>query len=162
LHIEEEKFMSQLFDNELLNQLVLEVDRQLREVQMMPQDGTTHGARGDRQGAELLQQEPLQEAGLAKQVEAIATYTQEPADGFLRKFMRTARRDLCEEEGMLYRQWKEWGDLENKEALKTIGALLAGMGLTGNVLPPVAVAVTVVVIHLTVRTVCEEYGEKKP
>jgi hypothetical protein len=42
----------------------------------------------------------------------------EPAAGFLRKFIRTVKRDLCEEEGELNQ-------------------------------------------HLTVRTVCEEYGNKE-
>jgi hypothetical protein len=149
-----------LFSPEQIDQLSADVDRQLREIQMSPQNETWRIAKGDSQGAELLQ-EPLQEAGLAKQAEAITTYTQEPADGFLRKFMRTGRRDLCEEEGVLYKQWKKWGDLESKEALERIGAVLMAMGISGNVLNPLAVVVTVVVIHLTVRTVCEEYGEKR-
>ncbi len=34
------------------------------------------------------------------------------------------------------------------------------MGLTGSAAAGVAIAVTVIMLHLGVKTMCEEYGEK--
>ena len=71
---------------------------------------------------------------LVKQNEAIAAATKEPAKSFLRKFWKAAKADLCEEEGVLYQQWKKWGDLDNKEAMGKFKLVLTGLGLTGNLL----------------------------
>jgi hypothetical protein len=97
---------------------------------------------------------------LVVQKEAIEVATQEPAAGFLRKFGRASWRDLCEEGGLLYEQWQKYADLENEQTLKFILGMLGAMGLAGQPLTSVAIAVTVILSHLGVKTVCEEYGEQ--
>jgi len=101
------------------------------------------------------------EAQLVKQNQAIATATKEPAKSFLQKFWKTAKADLCEEDGVLYKQWKKWGDLDNKEAMDKFKVVLTGLGLTGNLLQSALVAVTVIVLHIGVKAFCDEYGDRK-
>jgi hypothetical protein len=74
--------------------------------------------------------------------------------------LAAARRDLCEEGGVLYEQWQKYADLENERTLAFVGGVLGTMGLTGGTGQAVAIAVTVILLHLGVKTVCEEYGEK--
>ena len=95
---------------------------------------------------------------LVVQEEAIERAAGEPAESFLRKFMRSGHRDLCAEDGVLFKQWKKYGDLDNETTLKVVGGILGTMGLTGGMLQAGAIAVTVIVLHLTVKTICEEYG----
>jgi hypothetical protein len=38
---------------------------------------------------------------------------------------------------------------------------LAGLGLSGNVLPTAIVAVMVIVLHIGVKTFCDDYGDRK-
>ena len=98
---------------------------------------------------------------LVKQNQAIAAATKEPAKSFLQKFRKAAKADLCEEDGVLYKQWKKWGDLDNKETISTFKGVLTGLGLSGNVLPTVIVAVMVIVLHIGVKAFCDEYGDRK-
>jgi hypothetical protein len=39
--------------------------------------------------------------------------------------------------------------------------ILAGLGLTGNLLQSVLVAVIVIVLHIGVKAFCDEYGDHK-
>ena len=93
---------------------------------------------------------------LPVQWQAIADATKEEPRSFWQKFKQAARRDLCEEGGVLNTQWKKWGDLSNEAVLKSFGALLAGMGFSGNALQMLAVAVAVIVMHIGCKAVCEE------
>uniref|UniRef100_UPI004055D167 hypothetical protein n=1 Tax=Candidatus Electronema sp. TaxID=2698783 RepID=UPI004055D167 len=86
----------------------------------------------------------------------ISTITKEEPRSFWRRFKQAARRDLCEEGGVLHTQWKRYGDLSNEAVLKSFGAVLAAMGFSGNVLQMLAVALGVIVIHLGCKAVCEE------
>ena len=61
-----------------------------------------------------------------------------------------------EEGGVLNTQWKKWGDLSNEAVLKSFGALLAGMGFSGNALQMLTVAIGVIVMHLGCKAICEE------
>ena len=101
------------------------------------------------------------QVALVKQNEAIATATKEPAKSFLQKFWKAAKADLCEEDGVLYKQWKKWGDLDNKEAMDKFKVVLTGLGLTGNLLSSVLVAIMVIVLHIGVRAFCDDYGDRK-
>jgi len=96
---------------------------------------------------------------LVKQNEAIERATGEPADTFLKKFWRASKRDLCEEGGLLNSQWKKWGDLDNKDLLTAFGTFFPFLGLEGSVAATVAIPVAVTILHLGVKTFCEEYGE---
>jgi hypothetical protein len=100
-------------------------------------------------------------AQLVVQRDAIERATQESAESFLHKFGRTAHQDLCEEGGLLHDQWKKYADLENEKTLKFVGGVLGAMGLAGQPLTSAAIAVTVILLHLGVKTVCEEYGKKE-
>ncbi|ELS31779.1 hypothetical protein Pse7429DRAFT_3187 [Pseudanabaena biceps PCC 7429] len=136
-----------MFSDEEISILAAEIDAQLLELRSLSGDAPLKS--GDR------------EAQLVKQNQAIATATKEPAKSFLQKFWKAAKADLCEEDGVLYKQWKKWGDLDNKETISTFKGILAGLGLSGNVLPTVIVAVTVIVLHIGVKAFCDEYGDRK-
>ncbi len=135
-----------MFSNEEISILAAEIDAQLLELRSLSGDVSLKS--GDK------------EAQLVKQNQAIATATKEPAKNFLQKFWKAAKVDLCEEEGMLYKQWKKWGDLDNKETISAFKGILTGLGLSGNVLPTVIVAVTVIVLHIGVKAFCDEYGDR--
>ena len=61
---------------------------------------------------------------------------------------------------MLHKQWQKWGDLDNEEAIFKFGGFVAGMGLSGDMLTPIVVATTVIVLHSGVKAFCEEYGDR--
>jgi hypothetical protein len=82
--------------------------------------------------------------------------TKEPADSFMKKFARAAKQDLCLEGGVLYGQWKKYGDLENEAMLKTFSGVLIGMGISNALLATAVVAVSVIVIHIGVKAFCED------
>jgi hypothetical protein len=136
-----------MFSDEEISQLAAEIDAQLLELRSL--SGDTSLKSGDK------------ESQLVKQNQAIAIATKEPAKSFLQKFWKAAKADLCEEDGVLYKQWKKWGDLDNKETISTFKGILAGLGLSGNVLPTAIVAVTVIVLHIGVKAFCDEYGDRK-
>jgi hypothetical protein len=80
----------------------------------------------------------------------------EPADSFMKKFARAAKQDLCVEGGVLYGQWKKYGDLENEAMLKTFSGILIGMGISNALLATAVVAVSVIVIHIGIKAFCED------
>jgi hypothetical protein len=136
-----------MFSDQEISQIAAEIDAQLLELRSL--SGDTSLKSGDK------------ESQLVKQNQAIATATKEPAKSFLQKFWKAAKADLCEEDGVLYKQWKKWGDLDNKETISTFKGILTGLGLSGNVLPTVIVAVTVIVLHIGVKAFCDEYSDRK-
>ncbi|NEO83597.1 MAG: hypothetical protein F6J87_04955 [Spirulina sp. SIO3F2] len=99
------------------------------------------------------------DAPLAKQVAEIQRVTGESARGFLRKFRRAAKADICEEGGVLSAQWQQWQDLASGDVVKSFGPILVAMGFSGALLDTVLVAVAVIVIHLGLKTFCEEFSE---
>ncbi|MFM7603131.1 MAG: hypothetical protein ACKO7R_18340 [Pseudanabaena sp.] len=136
-----------MFSDEEISQLAAEIDAQLLELRSPSSDALRKS--GD------------MEAQLVKQNEAIATAAKEPAKSFLQKFWKAAKADLCEEEGMLYKQWKKLGGLDNKEAMDKFKVVLTGLGLTGNLLTSALVAIMVIVLHIGVKAFCDEYGDRK-
>jgi hypothetical protein len=138
--------MPQIFSAAELNHLSAEVDRQLQALRDRPT--AIKGAAAAE--PELLCNLP--------QGQAIAQITQESPPNFLQKFGRAAKADLCEETGLLYKQWQKWGDLENQEALERLGAVLVAMGFSGGALESLAVAVVVIVVHIGIKAFCEDYA----
>ena len=136
-----------MFSDQEIADLAAEIDAQLLELRSP--------------SSEALRKSGDMEAQLVKQNEAIATATKEPAKSFLQKFWQAAKADLCEQEGVLYKQWKKWGDLDNKEAMDKFKVVLTGLGLTGNLLTSALVAVMVIVLHIGVKAFCDEYGDRK-
>ena len=139
-----------MFSAEQVREMSAEVDRQLGAARGMP-------ITDEKDAIDELR---MLRSQLRVQKDAIVVATGEEAEGFLRKFGRASRRDLCEEGGVLYEQWKKYADLENEKTLRSVGIVLGAMGLAGQPLTSVAIAMTVVMLHLGVKTMCEEYGEK--
>ena len=135
--------MTEVFTPEQITALGAEIDAQLREL------GTAYSfaeIRGGEQPKDLPN----------KQRRAIEDTTQQDAPSFMKRFQQAAHKDLCEEGGVLYQQWKKWGDLSNEKILQQFGVILIAMGFSGNALPMLAVALAVIVLHLGAKTICEE------
>ncbi|MBD2214529.1 hypothetical protein H6G27_32455 [Nostoc linckia FACHB-104] len=139
--------MNSIFTPEEITALSAEIDRQLIELRSAPDSE-------QKQGDDKISDEKL----LVKQTAAITQVTQENSRSFLQKFGRAAKSDLCQEGGMLNKQWQKWGDLDNKDAVERLGAVLVGMGVSGDVLSPLVVAVTVIIIHIGLKAFCEDYS----
>ncbi len=107
-----------MFSAEQVWEMSAEVDRQLAEARMMP-------IADEKDAMDEIRRLRSQ---LRVQKDAIVVATGEEAEGFLRKFGRASRRDLCEEGGVLYEQWKKYADLENE---KTIGFVSGIVGRWG-------------------------------
>ncbi|MFZ4728642.1 MAG: hypothetical protein ACOYMQ_08275 [Pseudanabaena sp.] len=135
-----------MFSDQEISQLTAEIDAQLLELRSP--------------SSEALLKSGGKEAQLVKQNQAIETATKEPAKSFLQRVGKAAKSVICEENGVLYKQWKKWGDLDNEEVISTFKGILTGLGLSGNVLPTVIVAVTVILLHIGVTAFCEEYGDR--
>ena len=93
---------------------------------------------------------------LTKQRATIEQVTGKNADDFLARLKRVARKDACEEGGVLYEQWNKWKDVTNKEVLKTFSGFLIALGLSGSALQVVLLAVTVYIIYLGLDAFCED------
>ncbi len=138
--------MTEIFSPAEIEELSAEIDRQLQELR---RSGTTTYKSGDE----------LEPGGaLSKQKESIESLTKEPMPNFLAKFGRAAKADICDKDGLLNQQWHKWGDLNNKDALERLGAVLVTMGFSGNVVSPLAVAAIVVIVHIGLKAFCEDYG----
>ena len=92
----------------------------------------------------------------SKQKQQLEQATGESADSFMKKFARAAKQDLCVEGGVLYGQWKKYGDLENEKMLTTFSGILIGMGVSNALLATAVVAVSVIVIHIGIKAFCED------
>jgi hypothetical protein len=139
--------MTNIFTDDELDVLSAEVDQQLQELRQSK--------------IAIVRGKELEPGGdLTKQQKIIEQLTQEPMPSFMAKLGRAARSEICDEDGLLYKQWEKWGDFENKDALKVIAGVLAGMGITGNAWPTVTVAVVVVIARIGRRAFCEDYGDK--
>ncbi len=138
------------FAPDQLASLSAQIDQQLAELQNASEYAKYKGDEHD-------QQEDSPEK-LPAQWRAIEETTKEKENprNFWRRFKQAARRDLCEEGGVLHTQWKKWGDLNNKEVLKSFGALIMAMGYSGNALQALAVAAGVIVLHLGCTVICEK------
>jgi hypothetical protein len=141
--------MSVLFSEAELEMLSAEIDRQLQELLDLHAAIFSRGDESEGKGP------------LVKQQEMIESLTKEPMDSFMTKFGRAAKADVCDEDGMLHKQWQKWGDLENKEALERLGAVLVAMGFSGGMVSSLAVATIVVIVHIGLKAFCEDYGGSK-
>ena len=100
-----------------LREMSIEVDRQLMVARGIPI--------ADRRDA--IDELRMLRSQLRVQKDAIVVATEEEADGFLRKFARVARRDVCEEGGSLNQQWEKYQDLGREDTLAVVAGAL---GLT--------------------------------
>ncbi|MCI5178709.1 MAG: hypothetical protein D3911_05190 [Candidatus Electrothrix sp. AW3_4] len=139
--------MSTPFMPNQLEDLAQRIDEQLDELQHSPFPDS--GVKADRKSEDLPERTP-------QQWQVIAHVTKEDPQTFWQRFKQAAHNDLCEEGGVLNKQWQKWGDLSNKEVLRTFGAVLAAMGFTGNALEMLVVALSVIVIHIGLKAICDE------
>jgi hypothetical protein len=99
-----------------------------------------------------------------KQRVAIEKAIGEPADSFWQKYKQAARKDLCQADGTLYKQWHKWRDLPSKDAVKVSVGIVAGLGISGVALPVVAVAASVIllniVLNIGINAICEDEGKE--
>jgi hypothetical protein len=137
--------MSTPFTPDQLEALSLDIDEQLNELR------STASSSGDSKAVKEPEELPER---IPKQWQIIAVVTKEDPQTFWQRFKQAAHKDLCEEGGVLHTQWQKWGDLSNEAVLKSFGALLVGMGFSGNVLQVLVVAVAVIVMHLGCTAVC--------
>ena len=144
------------FSETELQILAAEIDSQLMELAKHP-NGSVGIA-----NLRALQQSPGQASLPDKQKQQLEQAieqdlgTKEPADTFLKKFAHAAKQDLCLEGGLLYEQWKKYGDLENKDMLNTSSGILIGMGVSNAFLATFVVAVSVIVIHIGIKAFCAD------
>lgn len=134
-----------LFTEQELQTLSAEIDNQLNELASQPMDESISKA-----GKHSKKKIPN------KQKQQLEKATGEEADSFMKKFARAAKKDLCEEGGVLYTQYKKYGDLENESMLSNFGGVLAGLGLTSAPIQTAVVAVSVIVIHLGIKAFCDD------
>jgi hypothetical protein len=137
-----------IFNDQDLQRLSDDIDNQLSELQKQPVDSIYKNDRTTRKTIPPKQKQLLEQA------------TGENADSFLKKFAQVAKKDLCEKDGVLFQQWKKYGDLNNKDMLKTFGGVLVAMGITSTLLQTAVVAVSVITLHLGIKTICEENNER--
>jgi 2-keto-3-deoxy-galactonokinase len=134
------------FTDQELQTLSAEIDSQLSELanETTIEEGNVRGVKSAKKSA------------LKKQKQQLEQVTKEDADSFMQKFARAAKKDLCLEGGVLNAQWKKYGDLENKDMLKTFSGILIGMGVSNALLATAVVAVSVIVIHIGIKAFCED------
>jgi hypothetical protein len=137
-----EAVMDDPFTPQELDDLSAKIDEQLRALGA-PGTGLAKG----RKTAQALGE---------KQRRAIEEATGEDAITFLGRFKHAARKDVCQPGGIIHTQWEKWKDVANKDLIKTFGAILVGMGLSGSPLHIVVVAVAVYVLYLGVEAFCQE------
>lgn len=136
------------FTDAELQTLSAEIDSQLIELAKAPAGVGIHKHLG--------QTVPSKQKQQLEQVIEQDLGAKEDADSFMKRFTRAAKQDLCVEGGVLYGQWKKYGDLENEAMLKTFGGILIGMGVSDTWLATAVVAVSVIVIHIGIKAFCED------
>jgi hypothetical protein len=128
-----------------LDALTAQVKQRLAELEA-EQPGTMMVSRGKDAEAQLITIE----------IRPLEDELDEDAEGFWQKFKRTAKRDICEEDGKLYGMWRR---VNAQDVVAYSAGVVSAMGLGGRILPSAAVAVSVVMLHLGIRTLCEEYDD---
>ncbi len=135
------------FTPDQLASLSLQIDQQLRELHEMPPCAKVKSGEPDKQ--DIPERLPVQ-------WRAIKEITKEEPRSFWRRFKQAAHSDLCDEGGVLNAQWRRYRDLSSRSVLESFGAVLMAMGFSGNALQILAVALGVIVLHLGLKTICEE------
>lgn len=84
------------------------------------------------------------------------------ADSFWHRYKAAARKDLCQKDGLLYKQWHKWKALQSRDAVKVSLGALAALGITGTAVPAVAVAASVILLNVVanigIEAICSNDG----
>lgn len=141
-----------LWTNAELDRLADQVDQELKELTAIPALAFQKSSSG-----KIILVVP------EKQRVTIEKAIGESADSFWQKYKQAARKDLCREDGLLYKQWHRWRDLPSKDAVKVSLGLVAGLGISGTALPVVGVAACVILLNIVfnigINAICEDEGE---
>lgn len=121
--------------------LTAEIERQLQEIG--PQRTGTYRSGGG---------EPSRVP--ERQKHEVEQVTGQPFRDFFRRFRAAARRDLCQEGGMLHERWRQVRELSSEERTKSLALVLSALGVIDW--KALIVPVVVIVTHLGVETLCEE------
>jgi hypothetical protein len=134
------------FTDQELQNLSAEIDNQLSELanESTIEEGNTRSSRSVKKSIPSKQKQQLEQA------------TQEDADTFMKKFARAAKKDLCQDGGLLHDTFEETGNLSKKSMVAIFGGVLSGIGLPAAALQTTVVAVSVVVLHIGIKAFCEE------
>jgi hypothetical protein len=135
--------MTEIFTPEQITALGAEIDAQLREL------NTTYPSAATK-GIKLFRELP------DKQRQAIEQTVQQDVPSFMERFLQVAKKDLCEEGGVLHEQWKKWRDISNQQILQSFGGILVAMGCPATAISVLAVALAVIVLHLGAETICRD------
>ena len=138
--------MSSPFTQDQLASLSAQIDAQLQQLRA---ESSPAFSRSGKESKEITKR-------ASAQWQAVAEITKEDPQTFWRRFRRAAHSDLCDEGGVLNKQWQKWRDLTSKAVLESFSGILIAMGYSGNALSVLAVALGVIVIHLGCKTICEE------
>ncbi len=141
-----------LFTPEQVAKLSAEIDTQLQLIQQS-------GEARSKQEPFLAAAETIEYAQLRQQRQTIEQVTEQDPDDFLTLFAQQARHELCEADGLLYKQWNKWSDLTNDDVVKRFSEILVVMGFTAAPLELLVVSVGVIVLRLGVKTFCQKYSQ---
>ena len=150
--------------NRELAVLAHQVDEQLNALQSVPVAHVQFRGVAPSERAEL-PGERAELPGAPDQQAVIARAVGEPFETFWHKYKRELRRDLCLPDGLLYKQWHMWKDLQSKDAVKVAYGVMLGMGIPTASLAPAAVAATVFLLNVLakagIEAVCEGCAEEE-
>lgn len=109
--------MEEIFTQAEIENLAAEIDRQL-------------AAFGTSQASSLLKNWQRGDSieldrFFVEQCQAIEAQTQEKPRPFFTRFRAAAKKDLCQEGGLLHTQWQKWRDLSSQSAVNVFGPVLS-------------------------------------
>jgi hypothetical protein len=135
-----------LFTDAELQTLSAEIDQQLNELKTdsASEEGNTRHTGHTPKTVPSKQKQQLEQA------------TGESADSFMKKFTHAAKKDLCEEGGLLHDQFEEMGNMSKKSMLVIFGGILSGIGLPAAAIQTTVVAVSVIVLHIGIKAFCAD------
>lgn len=135
--------MTDIFTPEEIATMSAEIDKQLEELKT---DLLSDATKDEKKESSL---PPKQRKNIEKNIK-------ENPKKFSDRVLRALYNDLCKEDGILYKQYQQFGELSNKDLIKTLGPLLAGMGLVSIPLQTVTVAIAVYILHIGAKVICDE------
>jgi hypothetical protein len=140
--------MTQHLTADLLTELSQQVEAQLQELdEMAPIAKRAKSSFSEKAPVELP----------PKQRQAIEENANEEANGFLTKFVNTAKSLLCSADSDLQKEYEVFGDLKKDTLLEKLAGVLAVMGFSGAALQMLTVAMAVYILHIGVKAFSNKY-----
>jgi hypothetical protein len=89
-----------------------------------------------------------------RQREAIEAATGGDAATFWAEFRREACSDLFHKDGFIYKQWQKYNDIDNKDLVKGVGAVLAALGLSQSVILSILAVISAYLLYIGLKVFC--------